>query len=525
MITDDQSAVIAFLAEPSTHDGARVERIDTHASTVFLAGERAYKLKRAVRFDYLDFATSDTRRVHCEAEVRLNRRTAPSLYRGVVAVTRQEDGSYALGGQGTPVDWLVEMNRFPQEALFDRLASAGHLDLELMSPLAAAIAAFHMSAEHRADHGGKAGMSWVVEGNAAGFAEFGRACLEPSASYRVTDDSCRELERRGPLLELRRESGFVRQCHGDLHLRNIVLLDGRPTLFDGVEFNDEVSCTDVLYDLAFLLMDLWRRKLPRHANVVWNRYLAETGDLDGVPLLPLFLSCRAAVRAKTSATAAQLQNDVPRRNDLHGLAREYLAMAEQLLHPPGPSLVAIGGLSGSGKSALALGLAPVVGAVPGAVVLRSDETRKRLCGVPLLERLGPEGYSTPVSERVYATLAGRAAVTVRGGHSAVVDAVYARASDRQVIERVAAAASVPFVGLWLEASESVLIARTEQRRSDPSDADANVVRMQRAQDTGEIGWYRIDATLPAASVLSRAAERVRDQLHGALNVVADEASD
>ena len=194
MITEDQSAVIAFLADPSTHDGARVERIDTHASIVFLAGERAYKLKRAVRFDYLDFSTCDKRRVLCEAEVRLNRRTAPGLYRGVVAVTRREDGSYAFGGQGTPVDWVVEMNRFPQEALFDRLASAGRLDLELMSPLAAAIAEFHMSAEHRADHGGTAGMAWVIEGNAAGFAEFGRACLEPSASGRVTDESRRELQ-------------------------------------------------------------------------------------------------------------------------------------------------------------------------------------------------------------------------------------------------------------------------------------------------------------------------------------------
>jgi uncharacterized protein len=522
MITEDQSAVVAFLAEPSTHDGARVERIDTHASIVFLAGERAYKLKRAVLFDYLDFSTSDRRRSLCEAEVRLNRRTAPSLYRGVVAVTCREDGSYALGGKGTPVDWLVEMNRFPQEALFDRLASAGHLDLELMSPLAAAIAAFHMSAEHRVDHGGKKGMTWVIEGNAAGFAEFGRPCLEPSASHRVTDDSCGELEERAALLEQRRESGFVRQCHGDLHLRNIVLLDGRPTLFDGVEFNDQISCTDVLYDLAFLLMDLWRRKLPRHANVVWNRYLAETGDLDGVPLLPLFLSCRAAVRAKTSATAAQLQNDVQRRTELHGLAREYLAMAEQLLHPPDPSLIAVGGLSGSGKSTLALGLAPLVGAVPGAVVLRSDETRKRLCGVPLLEHLGPEGYSSQVSERVYATLAERAALVVRGSHSAVVDAVYARASDRQVIEQVAAAASVPFIGLWLEAPEPVLIARTERRRNDPSDADANVIRMQSAQGAGGIGWWRIDASLSAPSVLSRATDRVREQLPEALNGVADE---
>jgi len=357
---------------------------------------------------------------------------------------------------------------------------------------------------------------------AAGFAEFGRACLEPSAARRVTDDSNRELDRRAALLEQRRTSGLVRQCHGDLHLRNIVLLEGRPTLFDGVEFNDEISCTDVLYDLAFLLMDLWRRRLRRHANVVWNRYLAKTGDLDGVPLLPLFLSCRAAVRAKTTATAAHLQNDVPRRSELHGVAREYLAMAEQLLHPPGPCLIAVGGLSGSGKSTLALGLAPLVGAVPGAIVFRSDEIRKRLCGVPPLEPLGPEGYSPQVSERVYATLAERAAAIVRAGHAAVVDAVYARASDRQVIEQVAADASVPFIGLWLDAPEPVMIARTERRRNDPSDADADVIRVQSARGAGDIGWHRVDASLPAPSVLSRATDRVREQLPGALNVVAAE---
>jgi len=406
--------------------------------------------------------------------------------------------------------------------LFDRLASGGHLELGFMSPLAAAIAALHLSAEHRADHGGKAGTSWVIEGNAAGFAEFGRGCLEPSTADRVTEASRRELERRADLLEQRRGSGFVRQCHGDLHLRNIVLLDGKPTLFDGVEFNDEIACTDVLYDLAFLLMDLWRRRLSRHANVVWNGYLAETADLDGIPLLPLFLSCRAAVRAKTSATAAQVQNNGQRRSELHGVASEYLAMAEQLLHPPGPCLVAVGGLSGSGKSTLALGLAPLVGAVPGAVVLRSDETRKRLCGVPLLEHLGPEGYSSQVSDRVYEALAERAAATVRGGHSAVVDAVYARASDRRTIEQVAAAASVPFMGLWLEAPEPVLIARTERRRNDPSDADAHVIRMQSTHSTGEVEWCRIDASLPPPSVRSCAADQVRKELPGALNGVADE---
>ena len=523
MVTEDQTAVIEFLASPATHGGVSVERVDTHTAMVFLVGARAYKLKRAVSFDYVDFSTCERRRAMCEAEVRLNRRTAPALYRGVLPIARGDDGSLALGGTDPPVDWVVEMNRFDQETLFDRLAAAGRLEIGLMPPLATTIAAFHASAEPRTDHGGKAGMAWVIEGNAAGFAESGATCLEPSACLRVIADASAELDRRGTLLDARRDAGLVRQCHGDLHLRNIVLLDGRPTLFDGVEFNDEISCTDVLYDLAFLLMDLWRRRLPRHGNAVWNRYLADTGDLDGLPVLPLFLSCRAAVRAKTSATAAHFQGDGGRQRELQELAREDLTMAEGLLRPAPPCLVAIGGLSGSGKSTMALSLAPSVGAVPGAVLLRSDEIRKRLCGVPLLERLGPEGYSSEVTERVYASLAERAARVIRGGYSVVVDGVYSRVTDREVLERVAAAASVPFVGLWLEAPESVLISRTEQRVNDPSDADAAVIRMQRALDRGQIEWCRIDASLPAASVLACATDRVRGELPGALNVAVDEA--
>ena len=504
VITEDQTEVIDFLASSATHGGAAVERIDTHTAVVFLAGTRAWKLKRAVRYDYLDFSTRELRKICSDAEVRLNRRTAPSLYRGVVAVTRQRDGSLALGGPGTPVDWLVEMNRFAQEALFDRLAESGRLDFALMAPLAAAIARFHLAAWPRTDHGGKQGMDWVIDGNAAAFAEFGPGVLEPSACFRVTDDACTELDRRGALLDARRGAGFVRQCHGDLHLRNIVLLDGQPTLFDAVEFNDEIACVDVLYDLAFLLMDLWRRRLPRHANAVWNGYLADTGDFDGICLMPLFLSCRAAVRAKTSATAARLQRGRERTAELQQLAREYLAMAEHLLHPPRPQLVAVGGLSGTGKSTLALGLAPSIGGVPGAVALRSDEIRKRSCGVSPLDRLGPEGYTRDVSDRVYAALAARADLIVRAGHSVIVDAVYARPADRRAIERVATDAHVPFTGLWLDAPEPVLLERVQHRRHDPSDADAAVIRLQRSQDTGAIEWRRLDASPSPAAVLSSA---------------------
>jgi aminoglycoside phosphotransferase family enzyme/predicted kinase len=515
MFTEDQAEVIEFLAAPSTYGTARVDRIDTHSAIIFLADGRAYKLKRAVRFDYLDFSTRERRRTMCEAEVRLNRRTAPEIYRGVVPITREPGGTLALGGSGPPIDWVVDMNRFSQEALFEHLAAAGRLDLDLMPPLAEAIAEFHRIAEPRKDHGGRSAMAWVIDGNAAGFAEYGRDVLDPSGCRRLTAASRAELDTRGALLDERRASGFVRHCHGDLHLRNIVLLDGRPTLFDGVEFNDEIACIDVLYDLAFLVMDLWRRGLRRHGNVVWNRYLEDTGDLSGVSLVPLFLSCRAAVRAKTSATAARLQPDVRRQNELQALAREYLGMAEDFLHPPGPCLVAIGGYSGTGKSTLARGLAPSVGGVPGAVVIGSDLIRKRLSGVSPLESLDPEAYSSEMSERVYATVAERARTTIREGHSAIVDAVYARPGDREAIARVAADLTVPFVGIWLEAPETTLITRVEQRRNDPSDADAAVIRLQHREGSGVIGWHRLDASRSPDLVIGEALKYVHQLVTGA----------
>ena len=511
-MTDDQASVIAFLESPSTHATARVERIDTHASVVFLAGPRAWKLKRAVRYDYLDYSTVTRRKTMCEAEVRVNRRTAPDIYRDVVAVTRQPDGSLALGGPGEPVDWVIEMARFDEQDLFDRRAARGALDVELMTRLASAIVRFHAQAERTPQHGGLGGMAWVIDGNQSGFAEQGSGILDPAACSALTRAARDTLSRHAALLEQRRREGFVRHCHGDLHLRNLVMIDGRPTLFDAVEFNDEIACTDVLYDLAFLLMDLWRRHLPQHANTVWNRYLFETREFDGIALMPLFLSCRAAVRAKTSATAAHLQDAPARREELSALAREYLTMAARLLESVQPCIVAVGGLSGSGKSTLARALAPRVGAVPGAVVLRSDELRKQLCGVDDQLRLGADAYTPAVSRQVYETLRHRAAAAVTSGHSAIVDAVHAAAAEREALERVAADAGVPFVGLWLEAPEPLLVARAQQRTRDASDADAAVIRQQGGQDTGAITWTRVDASVSRAMVLEQVSTLVGERV-------------
>lgn len=494
MITEDQSSVVEFLSSPTAHAGAAVERVDTHTSIVFLAAERAWKLKRAVRYDYLDYSTADHRRAMCEAEVRTNRRTAPAIYRGVTAVTRQADGSLMIGGDGTPVDWLVEMARFDQSRLFDRLAEAGVLPLELMAPLAHAIARFHQTADGGTGQGGWEAMRRVIDGNAAGFKEEGGGILDAVKCAMLTDRARFVLDRGGVLLDQRRDNGFVRHCHGDLHLRNIVLLDGHPTLFDAIEFNDEISWIDVLYDLAFVLMDLWRLELPHHANVLWNGYLAETGDLDGLPLMPLFLSCRAAVMAKTTATAANLHPDAARRVELQAVANDYLSMAAALLEPAAPRLIAVGGFSGSGKSTLAMALASSTGPPPGAVVIRSDAIRKKLCGVKPLDRLGPKGYTDEVSRRVYAALMEQVDKVVRGGYAAIADAVFAKCADRDAVQHVAAAAGVPFSGLWLEAPAPVLIARVETRGPDVSDADLKVIRRQLAYRLGSLRWHRVDAS-------------------------------
>jgi len=494
MLTEDQSNVVAFLSSPSTHAGAAVERIDTHASIVFLAGEHAWKLKRAVRYAYLDYSTANHRQAMCEAEVQINRRTAPALYRSVTAVTRQADGSLAIAGGGTPVDWLVEMARFDQSALFDRLAATGLLPLQLMGSLAHTIANFHRLADSRANYGGWDAMRRVIDGNAAGFAAEGAGVLEPAKWAKLTDRSRFAVDRAGVLLDQRREDGLVRHCHGDLHLRNIVLLGGQPTLFDAIEFNDEISSIDVLYDLAFLLMDLWHRGLPRHANALWNGYLADSGDLDGLALMPLFLSCRAAIMAKTTATAANLHTDAGRRTQLQALANDYLDMADALLQPSPRRLIAVGGLSGSGKSTLAMALAPSVGAAPGAVVIRSDEIRKRQCGVKPLARLGPEGYTTEVTRRVYASVMERADEAVRGGYVAIADAVFAQPADREAIQCVARAAGVPFTGLWLEAPAALRVSRVEGRGPDVSDAGPDVIRRQLEYRLDSLQWHHLDAS-------------------------------
>ena len=507
----DQSEVVDWLEDPASH-GPGVEavaRIDTHAAMVFLAGARAYKLKRAVRYPYLDFSGLAQREWACRRELALNRRTAPKLYLDVVPVVRRADGRLALGGEGEVLDWLVVMERFPQDALFDRLAKAGKLSLELCRALADEIAAFHRQSERIADavaFGGANSLRWVIEENDAAFR--GRPDLFPPEQVaRAGTLAADWLARLGPLLDRRQADGYLRQCHGDLHLRNICLVEGAPVIFDCIEFNDRIARIDVLYDLAFLLMDLDEHGLPAQANTVLNRYLQHGDDYAGLAALPLFLAERAAVRAQVTATAEACHEDENQRRKLRADALRYFQAAMDYLTPPPACLVTVGGFSGTGKTSLARRLAPGLGPVPGAVHLRSDVLRKALWGRDELSRLPPEAYSEAMSDKVYEALLARAETVLTAGHGVILDAVSAKPAERLAIEALAGRLGVPFFGLWLEAPLEVLRDRVTERSGDASDATAKVVEAQMARGSDRPDWARLDAA-PAIDQVAEAAHRL-----------------
>jgi aminoglycoside phosphotransferase family enzyme len=458
----------------------------------------------------MDFSTLELRRANCEREVALNRRTAPDLYLGVEAIVRRADGCLALGGAGEVVEWAVVMRRFEQDGLCDQLARAGKLTPALMRALADAIAAFHGAAERlsgpEAAGGGAAGLRVVIEENLGELRE--RPEIFPSAEVAAFARASRAaLGRIAPTLDERREAGFVRRCHGDLHLRNICVIDGRPTIFDAIEFNDAIACIDVLYDLAFLLMDLEHRRLRPFANLVLNRYLEDEADFAGLAVLPLFYSVRAAVRAKVSVSMAESQPDAAAARGLTEEAGAYFRAAQAYLEPAPPRLVALGGLSGTGKTCLARDLAPGIGAPPGALHLRSDVLRKALSGVAELTRLAPDTYTGESSRRVYAELARRARSGLGAGRAVIVDAVYAKPAERAAIETVARESGAAFHGLWLEAPEETLLGRVAERAGDASDATPEVVRKQLTYELGEITWRKLDASAERGATVA-AAERL-----------------
>lgn len=507
-----------FLADPATHRlaaGRVSPPIETHGAVVVLAGDRAYKIKKPVALPYMDLSTLERRERICRREVEINRRTAPELYLGVGAVVEGRDGGWRLAGPGERrrrgehrVEPVVVMRRFDGEALFDRLAERGELHDADLDALASAVARAHAGAPCRRARPGSDRVAGVLAINRAGLEAGVPAVFDPRAVRDLVASTAERAAALGGRLDARGRRGRVRRCHGDLHLRNVFRgEDGQPVLFDALEFDEDLATVDVAYDLAFLLMDLLHRGLAAGANRVWNGWLAAARDDEAAALLPLFLSMRAAVRAHVGATAAT-QHGLDHARA--GEAVRYLDEAQRLLHDGPPAVIAVGGISGTGKTTLARALAPALGPAPGAVVLRSDVIRKQLFGAAETERLPQEAYDETVSRRVFGEIRRRARRLAGLGAAVVADAVYGRAEDRRAVAAAARHAGVPFLGVWLELPTAVAQSRVSARHRDASDATPEVVARQTEAIRPPDDWLRLDAGRPVADLARTVLGVLRD---------------
>jgi uncharacterized protein len=488
-VVEDQSEVIGFLEKRL----APARKIDTHGAVVFLSGDRGYKLKRAVKFPYMDFSTVERRAEMCAAEVEYNQRMAPGLYLGTMPIRRTP--GLTLGElnekAGDAADWLVVMRRFEETCLFDQMAEREALTPQLMAALGARVAQVHDSLPViRGSFCLPDAYRHSVASDVRQVADHGDR-LDPEISRRLAVALPGALEPFVELVAGRVEAGAIRRCHGDLHLRNIVLIDGRPMPFDAIEFSERIANIDVMYDIAFTLMDLCHRGLRPLANRLLNEWLWRIADLPGAPhhealaLLPMFLARRACIRAyvDSSITAVSGADNAP--------ACAYQRSAMAFLEPAAPRLMAVGGLSGSGKTTHALSIAPEIGRAPGAVVVRSDVERKRMAGVALEGRMPAGSYTPDSSARVYAAMLARAEQSLQAGHSVVLDAVFAKPEERAAAEALGRKVGVPFEGIWLDVPKEVAQARVAARTGDASDATPVVVERQFGYDLGEISWKRL----------------------------------
>ena len=492
---EPQARVLGFL------DGSGFQRIDTHASIVFLDDDRVLKIKRAVKLPFLDYSTLEKRRLACAEELKVNAGNAPEIYRRVVAITRGGDGGLEIDGAGTPVEWAVEMARFDETRTFDHIAAANAID----EPLALAMAATILQSHDKAPRSG--GETWpdcipgIIDRNTDKFRMV--RGLDLAAINRLDAASHDHLTRLQTLLSRRVKHGFVRRCHGDLHLANIALVNGRPLLFDAIEFDPSIATTDILYDLAFTLMDMVHFSQGHAANVLFNSYLSGAAEdqLDGLGLLPLFLSMRAAIRAHVLFTRSE---QVAHGEAAWQEAKRYFDLAGRLIEPGPPRLIAIGGLSGTGKSLLARRLAGLIAPPPGAVVLRSDVIRKRLFGVGETTKLSEAAYQADTTKRVYDLMLLAAERILAHGHSVVLDAAFIQETERAAVPSIASGQNVAFSGLFLTADLATRMARIERRQGDASDATREVAAMQETFATGDVDWQRVDASGAPDDTLRRA---------------------
>ena len=471
--------LISALMDPAaySHEAAEIRLIETHISWVILTGQYAYKIKKPVELGFLDFSSLQKRKRYCEEEVRLNRRLAPTIYLGVVAI-RGTSGQPRIDGEGEALEYAVKMVQFSQRAQLDRMLERGELQPGQMDALAHMVADFHEQIE-TADQASEYGEPDHVLQPVLDTIAHLRRHTDDFVERQVIDELdswCQTtFAHLRSFIALRKAQGYVRECHGDMHLRNLAWVDDKPLAFDCIEFNPELRWIDVISEIAFLVMDLDDRRQPQLAQRFLNGYLERGGDYSGIRLLCFYLVYRALVRAMVNAIRADQQGiSVDEKAQATKETHGYLHLARRYTRVSKPVLLIARGLSGSGKttySQLLLEQFP-------AIRIRSDVERKRLYGVKPEQDghkiIGDELYSSIATERTYQRLEQLA----KAGHSVIIDATCQKKEQRELFRKLAEEKGVAFLILEFSATEATLRQRIAARKGDASDADLQVLELQ-----------------------------------------------
>lgn len=506
-ICTEQAEAASFLAQlentPSNekHNSKSNTIITTHCAHIFLTESRAYKIKRAVKYSYLDMSSLGKRKSLCLRELEINQPGLPTIYESVVPITKNDKGSIMLNGDGKVLEWVLVMKRFAQHRVLKTMADNGSLSLPIAKQIGTSVSRYHSNLPSIPVTDGYDRLKEIIEELVHELSILNKSFIDAPLGNFIKRG--REVaQNQADILNRRAAQGYIKRCHGDLHLGNIVLMNDGPQPFDALEFDERLATTDVLYDLAFVLMDLASAGLLEQQNAVLNQYLVhcEPKDFEGLSALPLFLFCRAGIRAMTTA---QAQSNEP---NLCEPAQKYLELALSFLVPAAPSLVAIGGYSGSGKSTIASNIATRY----NSIMLSSDIERKAQMHVHETQSLPSTSYTESSAQLNYQRMIQKAESALNANQSVVMDATFLNPDLRLQVESLASKLNIPFTGIWLDVPDEVLENRVRTRRKSASDATVEVLRKQLENPVKELNWKKVNASDSQVATLNRIARILND---------------